>query len=71
MKTKYKHIHFVESGEFQTRLRYSCCNNKSGAVLADVFYYTPWHKYCVKFNPSSVFDEGCLRDIADYLSQLK
>ena len=72
MKTKYKHIHFVAvvSG-LKNKERYKCMNNKSSAVLGEIFYYTPWRKYVFAMTEDAVFDDSCLRDVINFLEQLK
>ena len=70
---KFKHIHFVEdnSQHFEKKSVYDCLNNKTKDRLAQVFYYKPWKKFAIIFNPESVFDESCLVDIAKFLKALK
>ena len=71
MKTAYKHISFISNEMFQGKPRYTCINNKTTSPLADVFWYKSWKKFCITFREETVFDEGCLRDIADFLDELK
>ncbi len=68
MKTKFKHIHFEESPE-DLGPGWECFNNKSGDLMARVEYYKPWKKHVIEFTDGFVFDESCLRDIADFLTQ--
>ena len=71
MKNKYKHIYFEVIGEHNNKPHYLCRNNKSKAMLADVFYTKEWKKYTARFKDDYIFDEGCLLDIIDFLNQLK
>ena len=67
MKTKYKHIHFVEKTFKGGVSAWVCLNNKSGEALGGASYYPRWRKYVMEFSEEAVFDESCLRDIADFL----
>lgn len=70
MKTRYKHIHFVENND--QRFRYVCRNNKSNDILGFISFYSAWGQFI--FEPATVhyvFSHDCLTDIADFLSQLK
>ena len=37
-----------------------------GAPLGSVRWYGPWRKYVCEIT-SALFDEGCLRDVADFM----
>jgi hypothetical protein len=69
---QYKHINFEEQLEkHNEKSWYLIKNNKSGDVLGKVYFYKPWKKYTVTFKEVAVFDEGCLKDIIDFIGQLK
>ncbi len=69
MKTKYKHIYFTQTISGPRRWR--CRNNKSDVLMASISYYPSWKKYVAAFDGACVFDNSCLRDIADFLDQLQ
>ena len=76
MKAKYKFIHFIESkdGELtaENKIGYECRNNKTGKVLAYIFYYELWKGYCfTQADAQIIFNDKCLVDIIDFLKQLK
>ena len=72
MTTRFKHIHFVEvpGVPFSGKAIWECRNNKTDDPLAEMFWYIPWRKWTVRFNPSAVFDNGCLRDITAFLESM-
>ena len=70
MKTRYNHIHFIESSG-QKEKYWLCCNNKTNAGLGIVEYYSRWRRWVFTGYESAIFDSSCLRDIADFLDQLK
>lgn len=71
MKTRYKHIEFVEAGEPRNgKRRYRCINLKFGETLGRVAYYPNWKRYVIDFEPDCVFDHICLADIQHFLGQL-
>ena len=67
MKTRYKHFRF-----FDWKSSWVCLTN-SEVILGYVYYYEEWNQYV--FEPATsyttVHSAGCLRDIADFLEQLK
>lgn len=68
MKTKYRFIEFVPHEVWGDT--WTCQNRKSGDVLGHVRYYPQWRQYVSQLYPSAVFNNSCLRDIADFLDQL-
>ncbi len=72
MKTKYKHIRFEEQDTlWLDKPLWAILNNKTKGRLGQVFWYEPWRKYVTALKETAVFDEGCHRDIANFLDQLK
>ncbi len=69
MKTKYKHIYFVETN-FAEGKSFWCRNNKSNAILGLVEYYIPWKRYVFEGRNDCVFDTSCLQDIIHFIGQL-
>ena len=73
MKTRYKHIHFIEDFEqldSEDTLTYICRNNKTDNILGVVAYYLPWKKYEFIGEEGAGFDISCLEDIIDFTKQL-
>ncbi len=68
LKTKYQYIHFVKVK--CEHMPYTMHSNRSCFVMGTVHYFKPWKKYVIEPVSDYVFDENCLRDIADFLDQL-
>lgn len=67
MKTKYKHVYFLQAGKDQ----WWCRNNKTTSILYKINWYSPWRCYCSEpFTLDVIFSADCHRDIADFLEQL-
>lgn len=71
LKTRYRHIHFVEVPQKGAHKMYEIFNNKSGVSLGGVFWYAAWRWFCIAPEQGSVFDETCLADIQHFIGQLK
>jgi len=41
-----------------------------GALLGEVKWYGPWRQYIVEPNMGSVFNDGCLLDVAAFLARV-
>lgn len=71
MKTRYKHIHFVDSHDNDSKPVY-LCYNKADELLYRDEYYPPWKQYVsITVSLDIVFSESCHRDIAHFIGQLK
>jgi hypothetical protein len=71
MKTDYKYLKFILGFTQPPKTSVWLCKNiQSGDVLGTVKYYPAWRQYCYFPQSCTVFNDGCLRDIADFLSQL-
>ena len=68
VKLKYKYIHFVEYK--RESIAYTMHNTKSGEAMGAVSYYPQWRQSVVEFVENCVFNNQCLKDIADFLEQL-
>jgi len=73
MKTDYKYIYFklhpTQDEKRKTKI-WICCNKSSDIVLAEIKWYPPWRQYCLSPESYMVFNDGCLKDIIDFLNQL-
>lgn len=66
-KYKYIHIKQVEEETFNNKPVYRVFNNKTGDQLAIISYYKPWKEYVFTSKEHCVFNNGCLRDIIDFI----
>jgi hypothetical protein len=67
---KYKHITIEQkNGEtWENKPVYEIWNNKSGGILAKLFYYSSWKRYIFRQEiDDAIFDINCLKDIVDFL----
>jgi hypothetical protein len=72
MKTEYKYIHFLLSGQKTKTNVYSVLNNKSNGLLGTIQWHPAWRQYCFYTEGyDCVFSDGCLADIIDFIKQLK
>lgn len=69
MITHYKYIHFKEDSTLAGD-RWLVKNNKSNFTLGEVTFYEPWNQYVFQANPNCVFNNECLRNIAQFLSDV-
>jgi len=69
LKTKYKYIYFDESDLFGRR--WIIKNNKTKNILGYLEFYKPWKQWVFSANENAVFNDQCLRDILDFMGQLK
>ena len=44
--------------------------SKRGMALGYIEWYGPWRQYTFNPTPDTTFNNGCLREIADYCEQL-
>ncbi len=66
LKLKYKFIGFYET----VPGKWICYNNKSNAQLGYITLYEPWNQYVIEFNQDAVFNNQCLNDISNFLTQI-
>lgn len=66
---KYKFIHIKQVNEelFEKKPVYRIFNNKSGDQLGIISYYKPWKEYVFSSIPECAFNNGCLRDVLDFI----
>ena len=71
MKTRYRHIEFIEKpGGLSVERIFLCKNIKSDGLLGKVYYYRRWRRFVIEFLPGCVFDHNCIADIKHFLGQL-
>lgn len=69
MKRYYQYINFQIKEHKPKTLVWSCRNNSSGAELGEIKWYASWRQYCYFPTVQAVYSTGCLKDIADFISQ--
>ncbi len=67
MKAKYRYIHFkkMQRGE-----QWACLNNRSKDILGRINYNSRWKQFVIDFRENCIFNNQCLCEIADFLTQL-
>ncbi len=62
----------VERGAevFNGHPTYDVVNQRSGSAIAQVFFYQPWRQWTVRFNEDSVWSDGCLAEVREFLGTL-
>ncbi len=65
------YIQFVEDGYTPSRktLRWEVVPLPRGAVIGEVKWYGPWRKYCFFPRSETVYEQVCLREIADFCEE--
>lgn len=66
---KYRFMTIRQDGTelFEGHPVFRIYNNKSGAQLGILSYYEPWKQYVFSSQPDCVFNDGCLRDVLDFV----
>ena len=68
----YKYIQFDLVQQKEKTQIYAVRNIKSQLILGYVAWHCGWRQYC--FGPTlmqeTIYSEGCLKDIADFIKQL-
>ena len=44
--------------------------NKNGQILGEIKWFSAWRQYTFEPEPHTTFNNGCLQDIADVLTEL-
>ena len=71
LKTKYKYVYFSSALPIhQSAILWICQNNRDKHVLGCIEYYTPWKQHIIDFKEGCIFNNRCLKDIAEFLEQL-
>ena len=50
---------------------YALLNRRSGTCIGVVAWYGPWRQWCFFPGDESVWSDGCLSDVQDFLAKLK
>jgi hypothetical protein len=67
MKCEYINFELIEE-KAKTNV-YVCRNNKSGAKLGVVKWYSPWRQYCY-FPFMTIYSASCLQDVKSFLDKI-
>ncbi len=71
LKTSFKHIRFDRVCQHDKTSEWNCLN-QGGTFLGRVAWYAPWRQYCFYTeDDETVFSAGCLRDIAEFMTELR
>lgn len=46
-------------------------SSRSGERLAAIQWYGPWRQYTLWPEPDTIWNDGCLRDVLEYMNGLK
>lgn len=71
MKTDYEYIRFERRPQTGKTSRFACLNRHHGGELGIVKWYGAWRQYCYFPTSQAVYSAGCLRDIANFIVELK
>ncbi len=71
MKTEYKYINFKIIEEKPKTKVWGCYNNKSDFLLGEIKWHGAWRQYCFFPSAGTVFNNGCLVNIINFINQLK
>ncbi len=67
LEKKYHFLSIRRAETFAGRPVYRIYNIRTGDQLGILSWYVPWKKYVFSSQPQCVFDDGCLRDVLDFL----
>lgn len=70
MKTSYQYIHFKILEEKPATQIWEIYNNKTNFPLGVIKWACSWRRYCFFPYTPTVFSDGCLYDIIDFIKQL-
>ncbi len=67
-RTKYMTFELVDRKPKTTE--WDVVNNESGALLGTVAWYGPWRQYVFEVIDQPIFNNGCLVELTDFLTEL-
>jgi hypothetical protein len=70
MKYKFIHVKIDDEEEHAGRPIYYVHNNRSGDMLAMIFWYVPWRKWAARFVPDTVWTPDCLADVNKAVAEI-
>jgi hypothetical protein len=69
-RSKYLKVTEMRMDAKRTTMRYSVCAVDGSGQMGTIKWYSPWHGYCFFPFGETVFDKGCLRQVADWCHEL-
>lgn len=67
-KTTY--IHFMIVDKRPKTIIMNVINNGSNTILGQIAWYGPWRQYVFNPKPSTIYNNRCLKEIQDVLTDL-
>jgi hypothetical protein len=67
-----KYIDFIDAGSSEsgkTKLWHVVPKQGDGSPIGLIHWYGPWRKYCFSPHHDTIYEQVCLRDIADFCEQ--
>lgn len=66
---KYKYITIEQKGGemFEKHPVYRIFNNRNKVQIGILSFYKPWKEYVFSSQPDCVFNNGCLKDVIDFI----
>jgi len=66
MKTYIKFTEIYPDATRKTK-KWSVLNKENEAHLGFISWYGAWRRYCFYANATTIFEQNCLRDIANFI----
>lgn len=63
----YITFEFLGTSDSGKTSRFEVRARSNSAIIGWIYWYPAWRKYI--FHPNGLFDEGCLREIADFVEK--
>ncbi len=72
MEKRYKYINIKRVGaeEFEGKPVFRIFNNKAKNQIGIISWYKPWKEYVFSSQPECVFNNGCLKDVLDFIENV-
>lgn len=67
-----EYLDFVElPNERRKTRKFQICSVGHGYPLGEIKYYNHWRQYCFYPYPETIFNRTCIRDISDFILNIK
>jgi len=71
MRTAYKYINFIKVAD-KPKTSVWHCNSNSGDYIIGIVKWNPgWRQYCFFPENETVFSNGCMQDISNFIVELR
>lgn len=69
---KYKYISIIQVADevFGNKPVYRIYANRGGAQIGILSFYKPWKEYVFSSKDDCVFNNGCLKDVLDFIENV-